>query len=196
MNGFIIIQRLPRHIIEGYNSKGLMPFYFLQRMTMQKFYTIDFDYLRYMKEADCKVPNFDYDEHDKFFFGVVLQINDMKYFAPISSKKVDNATSMPIKEMRHNRSEQIASIRLCFMLPVPDDVLEEVDISWLRLTKGSNYADFVAKEYSYCKNNFDRITRRAQIVYNFGTHSEHKYYQYCCNFHALEDACRKWKDTE
>ena len=55
---------------------------------MQKFYTIDFDYLRYMKEADSKVPNFDYDEHDKFFFGVVLQINDMKYFAPISSKKV------------------------------------------------------------------------------------------------------------
>jgi protein AbiQ len=163
---------------------------------MQRFYTIDFDYLRYMKEADCKVPNFDYDEHDKFFFGVVLQINDMKYFAPISSKKVDNATSMPIKEVRNKRSEQIASIRLCFMLPVPDDALEEVDIAWLRLTKGENYADFVAKEYSYCKNNFNRITRRAQIVYNFGTHPEHKYYQYCCNFHALEDACRKWKDTE
>ena len=78
---------------------------------------------------------------------------------------------MPIKEMRHNRSEQIASIRLCFMLPVPDDVLEEVNISWLRLTKGSNYVVLLPKNTHIVRLIVDRITRRAQIVYNFGTHA-------------------------
>ena len=160
---------------------------------MPKFYTIDLDYLRYLKQIDDRVPNFDYEDHNKFFFGTVLCVNSIQYFVPISSKRIQNATTMPIKESRRDGSlRQIASIRLSFMLPVPEELLEEIDMNWLRLTKGENYANFVAKEYEYCKDNYDRIQRRAESVYYFGTHPEHEYYKYCCDFIALEKACQNW----
>ena len=163
---------------------------------MVQFYTVTYRYLEYLKSIDSKVPNYEYSDHDKFYFGILFEIGDMKYFAPISSKKEDNATSLPIKEQCGNKLKQIASIRLSFMIPVPDSELDKVDIEWLRLTKGANYADFVAKEYNFCKSNFERISRRAKRVYNFGIDKTSKYNKFCCDFKLLEIAYKEWIKRE
>ena len=51
-----------------------------------KFYEVDSEYIRYLREnGDNKIPNVNYDRHKKFFCGIVLTINNFNYFAPVSS---------------------------------------------------------------------------------------------------------------
>lgn len=162
---------------------------------MCKFYNIDFEYLAFLKEREPKVPNFECEEHDKFFFGVVLNINGINYYVPVSSKKWKNQTSMLMKDYSDNPAKparELGSLRFGYMLPAPDNMLSELDFTWLRLTKGSNYSDLVAREYDFCKKNIDRIMRRAKRVYYFGTNEESPLYQYCCKFKLLESSLDDW----
>lgn len=162
---------------------------------MCAFYTIDFDYLKHLKSYDKQVPNYEYDEHDKFFFGVLITVNDKNYYVPVSSKKVKNATSMPIKEAldtKGNKSRILGSLRFAYMIPVDDADLTKLDLAWLRKTKGSNYTDLVDSEYTFCKNNLDRIRKRAETVYSFGTNSSSQFYNICCKFLELEKGLDEW----
>lgn len=163
---------------------------------MCSFYTIDFDYLKYLKTFDEKVPNFEYEDHDKFFFGVVLEVNGKKYYVPVSSKKVKNATSIPMKEYTSSKKEKariLGSLRLAYMIPVEEEELVRLDMKWISLTKGENYANLVAKEYEFCKNNLERIQRRAKRVYGFGSDPTSDYYRDCCKFMELEKGLESWK---
>ena len=163
-----------------------------------RFYTIDFDYLKHLKAYDDKVPNFDYEEHDKFFFGVVITVNEKNYYVPVSSKKYKNSTSMPIKEYGKapgTPAKVLGTLRFAYMIPVADAELTELDIDWLRRTTMPSYADLVAKEYEFCKTNFSRIQRRASVVYNFGTDPTSPYYDVCCKFKELEVGFDEWQKS-
>ena len=162
---------------------------------MCAFYTINFDYLKHLKLFDEKVPNYEYDKHDKFFFGVLITVNNKNYYVPVSSKKVKNATSMPIKDyssQKDGKSRVLGSLRFGYMVPVDDADLTKLDLTWLRSTKGSNYTDLVNVEYEFCKNNLDRIRKRAETVYSFGTNSSSQFYNVCCKFSELEKGLDEW----
>lgn len=165
---------------------------------MCSFYTIDFDYLKHLKKYDEKVPNFDYEDHDKFFFGIVVTVNEKNYYVPVSSKKIKNATTIPIKEYssKQERARVLGSLRLSYMVPADEAELTRLDMKWIALTKGENYANLVAREYEFCKNNIERIQRRAKRVYYFGIDPTSNYYDDCCKFLELEKALDIWKNKD
>lgn len=51
------------------------------------FYDIDSKYTDYLRNYDEKIPYINYDSRDKFLCGVVLSINSMNYYVPVSSNK-------------------------------------------------------------------------------------------------------------
>lgn len=51
---------------------------------MLKFYDIDENYVKYLQTLDDQVPNIHYSTNNKFVCGVVLNINKVNYYAPIS----------------------------------------------------------------------------------------------------------------
>ena len=55
-------------------------------------YSIDKSYVNYLKKYDKNVPNIDYTGRLKCFLGIIIQINSIAYFAPLTSykKKFDN----------------------------------------------------------------------------------------------------------
>ena len=52
---------------------------------MLGFYNIDESYIKYLQGFDAKVPNIGYTAHNKFVCGVVLKINNLDYYVPLSS---------------------------------------------------------------------------------------------------------------
>lgn len=62
------------------------------------FYTVDFNYVEFLKcaEEKCRgftrVPKMDYgkERKPKFLLGVVLQVNNMDYYVPVTSYKLKN----------------------------------------------------------------------------------------------------------
>ena len=62
------------------------------------FYYVKAEYIQYLKETEIKVRGFttvpyvEYANHNKFVYGVVMKINDIDYYVPITSYKNHNRT--------------------------------------------------------------------------------------------------------
>ncbi len=149
---------------------------------MIKFYDIDEGYVKYLQNIDKQIPNIGYDTHNKFICGVVLSINNINYYAPMSSNTQVQRTNIPIYDKNNNI---IATIRFCFMFPAPPSVLTEKNFKLIN-NVDSKYADLLGVEYNYCTSNETQIIQKAESVYNIGCNKNHKFNYTCCNFKLLE----------
>ncbi len=152
------------------------------------FYDIDKDYIKYLKTLDKQVPNIEYTSNNKFVCGVVLEIGDVKYYAPISHMTNKQQTNLQIID----KEKPISTIRFSFMIPAYDDVLIRKDFKEIA-KEDSSYADLLNTEYIFCAKNEELIKQRALAVYKIGCNPNHRLFYTCCNFKILEDNYKKYK---
>ena len=100
---------------------------------MLRFYDVDERYVQFLKTLDKQIPNIGYDTNNKFVCGVVLNINGVKYYAPISHKIEKQQTSLQI----FDKGTPISTIRFSFMFPAYDDVLIPKDFAVIAKTDKS-----------------------------------------------------------
>jgi protein AbiQ len=147
--------------------------------TKLKFYDIDINYIKYLKQFDKQVPNIQYSTFNKFFCGIVLSINNFNYFAPVTSLKTKQKTNFII----YDKNRPISSIRFSFMIPAYPEVLTLKDFS----KEPPTYQDLLNAEIKYCNQKFNDVYQRANQVYKIGTNSNHPLNYTCCNFNLLEE---------
>lgn len=160
---------------------------------MLKFYEVDGDYIKYLKEfGDNKIPNIDYKKHKKFFCGVVLKINNFSYFAPVSSynKKTHTTFLIMDKNKKSKENMPISSLRFSFMFPCPNDCLKLKDFS----KEDEKYKILLRKELHYCNINIEKVQKLANEVYRLGLNKLTRENFNICNFKVLEEKCLQYKD--
>lgn len=155
---------------------------------MLSFYYIDKDYADYLRQYDTKVPALNYETHDKFFCGVVLSVNENKYYVPISHDTSKQQTSILIAD----KKRIISSLKFSFMIPVPDSVITRIDFNKIA-EKDKKYADLLMAEYEFCAANKERLIKKAEAVYRIGCNQNHKLHSVCCNFLLLEEKSNEYK---
>lgn len=123
------------------------------------------------------------------YIGIVFQINDMEYFAPLSSFKPKHEKMKEgldfIKILRY------AVINLNNMFPVPYS--ERVYVNFETI-KDPNYKSLLLAEYRYIKSVQKKIQKNAAALY------KHKQIngdstllaRRCNDFALLEDKCRSY----
>ena len=150
---------------------------------MLNFYYVNKDYADYLRQTDNKVPELEYDSNDKFFCGIVLSVNGISYYAPISHDTQYQQTSLLIKD----KGKSISSIKFAFMIPVSPNQLNRIDFSEVEKTD-KKYADLLRAEYRYCASHKTDINEKALKVYAIGCNPSHRLNSVCCNFKKLEEA--------
>ena len=155
---------------------------------MLKFYDIDKKYIEFLKGFDNKIPNISYDSNDKFVCGVVLNINDVNYFAPISHNTTVYKTSFPIT----HKNDVIATIRFSFMFPADMSVLKEKKFD----THNNKYEDLLDIEWRDCNKHEKEIKQKALQVYKIGCNPHHRLNRNCCNFKLLEEKYKQYEKEE
>ena len=148
---------------------------------MLYFYYVNKEYANFLRQYDEKVPNLNYDSHDKFFCGVVFEINGFKYYAPISHETVKQQTSLII----YDKGRAISSIKFAFMIPVLDEHLTKIDFEVIA-KDDPKYADLLRAEYRYCSSIAEKLYDKAKSVYNIGPNKSHRLNFVCCQFKELE----------
>lgn len=151
-----------------------------------KFYEVDSEYIKYLKEnGDEKIPNIDYKKHKKFFCGIVLTINNFNYFAPVSSynKKVHTSFLIMDKDKETKKLKAISSLRFSFMFPCPIEYLSQKDFS----KEDEKYRNLLRKELRYCNKNREKIKKLANEVYKLGLKEETRKKFNICDFKKLEE---------
>jgi protein AbiQ len=162
---------------------------------MQKirFYKIDLNYVKYLWKFDNKVQYDIYksDDYNKKrpYIGVVLEINDFRYFAPLEHPRISHRklkSNPHILKINNGRHGLIAFNN---MIPVKESQLINFDFK----DEDANYQEILRSQFIFCDNNKERINKHAQNTYNKVVIKKDPFFiSICCNFKLLEEKCLKY----
>ena len=161
------------------------------------FYEVDKDYLNFLQKSEIekrgftKVPNHDYDSNEKFVCGIVLNINDLNYYAPVSSYSTKQKDNILIID---KKAKVKGSIRFNYMFPVPDFCLSYKDFS---KEEDLGYRNLLNIEYDFCLDNEVVIRNKARrthkkVIKNLSP----SLVKNSCDFNLLEQKCKEYELTK
>ena len=160
------------------------------------FYIAGASYVKYLQDAEAekrgfsRVPNMTYSDKykPKFLCGIVLQVNDVDYYVPVTSYKQQKPDNFLIVA---DNGHIVSSLRFNYMFPVPKEMVtvriiaDEPDLA---------YRALLAQELRYCIKNQETIQRLAERTYKrvlLG--KDLGLVENSCDFLYLEKKCLEYK---
>ena len=139
-----------------------------------KFYHIKDDYIAFLKEYDSKVA--ENKNERRPYIGVVLEIDDLKYYAPFTSPKAKHLKMKNTKDFRKISGGKLGAINFNNMIPVTESALIQLDIS---KEQDERYKRLLQNQYLAIVADQDGIKRtaaqlRAIIFKNEAECTEHE----------------------
>lgn len=174
-------------------SEILLPCFMQEkRMDNIKIYEINNDYIDYLVPLAKHLfhNKKKSQKNDRKYIGIVLKINGLNYFAPLSSFKPKH---IQMKEsVDFLKVKNYAVINLNNMFPVPLGECSYVDISKI---KDKNYKALLLAEYRYIKSIQNKIRKNASTVYyhKIKNGDSTPLSKRCNDFTSLENACMLYK---
>jgi protein AbiQ len=129
-------------------------------------------------------------QNERKYIGVILEIHDVKYFAPLSSFKEKH------KRMKEGldfiKISTYAVININNMFPVPDGLYTYVDYS---KEKNPKYKKLLMSEYRIIRKLQDKIQKNARELYRQKVEKNVKnaLTKRCNDFLLLEEKCKMYK---
>ena len=175
-----------------------------------KLYSISDKYINYLRKFDNKIYDNKEDIriHTRKYIGVVLNIDNINYYIPMSSpKKTDYFddectqirpsinTIIRITAKNKNGLLQLrGTLRISNMIPVPNEEIMPYDVEG---EKDIKYKDIIRDEISFIREskNQRKIINSAKLVHNQKINElDIKYLNSCVDFKLLEEKCEEYKD--
>ena len=136
-------------------------------MDKLNFYTVDADYVLHLQKSErdkrgfSRVPNMVYNEKykQKFLCGIVLRINDVDYYVPVTSYKQQKPDNFLIIA---NNGQVVSSLRFNYMFPIPKGL---VAVRVIDDEQDQAYRALLAQELRYCIINQSTIQKLAERTY-------------------------------
>ncbi len=151
-----------------------------------KLYTVKDDYIKYLREFDNNVP---YNKEGRRpYVGIVLKVNEMNYFAPLSSPKVKHLEMKDNPTLTKISGGDLGVINFNNMIPI---ATKELKIFTVHDLKNRNLID---KQIRWIKSNKKNICHKAKKLYDLYSYKKLKnnHFKICNNFKLLEEKCKKW----
>lgn len=154
-------------------------------------FEIDSDYINYLSSFEPHLfrnkkitQNF-----TRKYIGIVLRINGLDYFAPLSSFKPKHKRLSETTDFI--KLDNYAVVNLNNMFPAPMNLCAKVIIKNLQ---NEHYRNLVRTEYRIIKKKQELIIKNAQAVYSHKVNSDgkSKLSKRCNDFTLLEQKCREW----
>lgn len=140
-----------------------------------KLYEISDEYTNYMEQYFRSTMLENKEEiriHTRKYVGVVIEINNFKYFAPLSSPKdsdyidgrIRNSSSIVLRMIKNYSTNPIllGTIKLNNMILVPDS---EISLYDYNNETDHRYKILIQDEFNWINHNIARIRRTAQSLY-------------------------------
>lgn len=147
--------------------------------------------------------------HTRKYIGVVLQINEFKYYIPMSSPKesdyqvagegkVIKKSIVPVMRIvvKNNMGvkELKGTLRISHMIPVPETELELYDVD---NEKDKAYKDLIQNELIYIRRNKEKIEKNAKLIYKqkLEGYMSTGYVKSALDYKALEKKCLSFENN-
>lgn len=125
-----------------------------------KLYEVNPQYIKYLSQYQEHIFISDGDKSNRKYIGIVLQIKELKYFAPLSSFKPKH------RKMKESvdfiKIGNYAVININNMVPIPERECHLVEINGIKDQQYKHLMQMESREINRQKN---RILKNADIVY-------------------------------
>ena len=161
------------------------------------FYDGNPKYIDYLKKKETesrgftRVPDIEYKNEKKMVCGIVLEINEHKYYVPISSykKKQANNILITLKDDAYNQVK--GSLRFNYMFPINDECVTRRDFS---RSKNAGRKEFLRRQWVFCNSIAEDIKKMALDTYNsVNAGKDSRLINASCDFKLLEAAADKYE---
>lgn len=151
-----------------------------------KIYYVDESYINSLRRIDGKVL---FNKSTRPYLGIVLTVNNLNYFVPLSSpkenKKISNQLVVKMFEV-NNIENKLGYLLFLNMIPVPNRYLTEVDMEQIKI-QDSDYYQLLVKQLIFIRQEEERILSKAQKVYRNAVINQVPFIsEICVDFRALE----------
>jgi len=154
-------------------------------------------YCAFLREKDpCVAYTMD-EKARRPFVGVVFKINNMKYYAPLSSPKPKHRAMKNQLDFLKISGGELGAINFNNMIPIHSNSIECVDIQGI---PDKGYKSLLENQLSWCNSNREAIVIKAEKLYCLMTNDNKSknllhIAKRCCNFKLNEERyaeyCRK-----
>ncbi|WP_296663516.1 MULTISPECIES: type III toxin-antitoxin system ToxN/AbiQ family toxin [unclassified Treponema] len=165
------------------------------------FYIVSDEYVDYLLKVESHVMQNKPQErtYHRKYVGILTEINGFKYFVPMSSPKDKDYANGKIKKNNlttiyiRSKEKLYGTLRFNSMIPVP-----ESELSLYRINDEGDfsYKLLMLAEYSFCKENRDKIEKTAKNLYEkkcSASEEEFPVGRIVIDFKKVEEACGNYK---
>lgn len=162
-----------------------------------KFYTVNTEYMLYLKKYDIKIMENSGNKSQRPYIGILFEIDNKKYLAPLTSPKPKHLKMKNTLDFIKIDGGKLGAINLNNMFPVIDQVIIPKNI---KLEENLNYKELLTDQINWCnkKENSTNILKKAEALYNEITQKKENsiFWNRCCNFKVLEDKSSEYLLTK
>lgn len=107
--------------------------------------TIDNNYISYLETQQKYIWNNQYNSRQRAYIGIIITKDNQSFFAPLSSYK--NSANrinerVDLKIIKDSNQNPIAYLQINNMIPVPKNVINEIDINSISDLSYKGWVDF------------------------------------------------------
>lgn len=153
---------------------------------------LDYNYCDYLRQFDDKVPYNKNKKELRTFIGILFEINNCKYFAPLSSPKPKHKTMKTTLDFLKIDNGNLGAINFNNMLPVTNQNIIKLDLDKDCFTRQEEkYIKLLKEQLFWLNRNDDKLYGRSKKLYNKYVNGalNHGIAKRCCNFTLLEEKC-------
>lgn len=158
---------------------------------------LDSNYCDYLRKFDKKVP-YNYAKKElRPFIGVLFEVNNYKYFAPLSSPKTKHKTMKTTLDFLKIDNGNLGAINFNNMLPVTDKNIIKLDLDKECYTKTeAKYIKLLKEQIYWLNRNDEKLYGRSKKLYDKYLNGKlnQSVVKRCCNFLLLEEKCREYNN--
>ena len=160
-----------------------------------RFYNIKDDYIAFLRQFDKKIA--ENKQEARPYVGVVLEINNIYYYAPFTSPKPKHQKMKNGKDFRKINQGIYGAINFNNMIPVISEALIEIDINNLEDEK---YKNLLFNQLNYIRADKKQIEKTASQLHTLLLTADDELNKHdlqikqrCCNIKLLEEKYLNYK---
>ncbi|WP_324825109.1 type III toxin-antitoxin system ToxN/AbiQ family toxin [Sinanaerobacter sp. ZZT-01] len=151
-------------------------------MNKLKIYNVTDKYIDFLRQYDIRIP---YNKKGRRpYIGVVLQIKEFNYFAPLSSPKPKHLIMKNKADFIKIKSGELGIINLNNMIPVPK---EEIILYNIMDEEDTRYQNLLIKQVFSINKMINTILNKATKLHDNVVRDTNFLDGRCCNFKLLEE---------
>ena len=162
-----------------------------------KIVKIDTVYCDYLRQYDKRVSYNMGTKELRPFIGVLFKINELEYFAPLSSPKPKHLKMKNTLDFFKIKNGELGAINFNNMIPINKKYYKVIDVNTKKeILQDEKYRELLYDQLNWLNENYIQVKNKSLKLYNLYKNNKlpDSLRNRCCNFPLLEEKSLIYKD--